>query len=108
MVEIIDLKMTQRCPSAWEGRTSDGQFIYAVYRYSVLMVGIGPTLNQAIEDGYHGGYLRGTDKNRGRELYHRATRSRALDSIMSTDELLQILRDANVADGSMIETGVQN
>jgi hypothetical protein len=37
------------CPSQWEGRTRDGARIYVRYRYGTLAIGIGATLDAAID-----------------------------------------------------------
>lgn len=47
---IIDLIQTcERSPSQWEGALSNGAWLYVRYRHRRLSIGIGPTLDEAID-----------------------------------------------------------
>lgn len=52
---VISIKQTcSACPSQWEGRLIDGDYIYVRYRWGGLGVGIGKTRNTAIlEDSFY-------------------------------------------------------
>jgi len=41
-------KTCEACPAQWEGQTEDGQYVYARYRWGILSVGFGKTLDHAI------------------------------------------------------------
>ena len=65
MITVADLKQTcESCPSQWEGRTDDGQFIYIRYRWGSLEYGIGESLRKAVLQrrtvGVPGGQFEGT------------------------------------------------
>ena len=48
---LAELEMTcEACPSQWEGKLTDGRYVYVRYRWGVLQVGIGDTLSDAIEN----------------------------------------------------------
>lgn len=62
---VIFLEQTsEACPSQWEGKTEDGDFIYIRYRYGCGYIGLGKSINDAVdnkiftwqytEDLYHG------------------------------------------------------
>lgn len=51
MTIVVNLTRTcEVCPSQWEGRTADGGHIYVRYRWGWLHIGLGTTLNGAIDD----------------------------------------------------------
>lgn len=46
---ITELRKTcDACPAQWEAKTPDGQFVYIRYRYGVLTMGVGPSIDHAI------------------------------------------------------------
>jgi hypothetical protein len=48
-VQVIEVKRTCfACPSQWEGKTKDGQVVYARYRFGELTVGMGKDLDDAV------------------------------------------------------------
>jgi len=48
---ITELKMTcTACPTQYEGRTVDGEYIYIRYRWGVLTLGIGNNINEAVSN----------------------------------------------------------
>ena len=50
-VVVSELEMTcPICPSQWEGKTSDGRFVYVRYRYGCLQVSFGDSLMDAVGD----------------------------------------------------------
>lgn len=51
MIRITELTRTcEACPSQWEGRTADGDYVYIRYRWGTLSVGIGNSIDSAIDD----------------------------------------------------------
>lgn len=45
--------LTQTCPaspSQWEGRTTEGRWVYVRYRWGWLQVGFGATFDEAVRD----------------------------------------------------------
>ena len=47
---IVDLIQTsERSPSQWEGALSNGMWLYVRYRHRELSIGVGVTLDQAIQ-----------------------------------------------------------
>jgi len=42
------IKTCEACPSQWEGQLDDDLYLYIRYRWGVLSVGIGETLDEAI------------------------------------------------------------
>jgi hypothetical protein len=49
MVKVTQIRRTcTACPSQWEGRTDDGQYVYVRSRHDYLRVSLGPTLDDAI------------------------------------------------------------
>ena len=51
--EIIVTTLVRTCrrsPAQWEGRTSDGRFVYVRYRWGFLEIGIGVSLDDAISN----------------------------------------------------------
>ncbi len=51
LIRVVSLQRTcQACPSQWEGRTDDGRWVYVRYRWGHLQVGIGPTLEDAVDN----------------------------------------------------------
>ena len=49
MIRVTELRQTcNMCPSQWEGRTDDGQYIYVRYRHGYLSVSVGPTVDAAV------------------------------------------------------------
>ena len=51
MIDVVELEQTCRaCPAQWEGRTADGRHVYVRYRFGWLQVGVGATLEDAIDD----------------------------------------------------------
>ena len=66
-MKVKGLEMTcGACPSQWEGRTEDGEYVFIRYRYGWLRVDVG---NQTIFETEHGDSLSG---------------------VMGTDEMLRI------------------
>ena len=62
--KLKELKQTCfACPSQWEGRTTDGRFVYVRFRHGRLSVGIANTFFEAIrQEDYvdmHGDHLDG-------------------------------------------------
>lgn len=52
-IHVLRLEQTCRAfPSQWGGRTSDGDDIYIRFRGGELSVGVGPTLDDAVDAGY--------------------------------------------------------
>lgn len=50
-VTINVLEQTcESSPSQWEGRTSDGRFVYVRYRWGRLRIGFGRTMDAAVEE----------------------------------------------------------
>jgi hypothetical protein len=52
-MEIDVASLTQTCPvcpSQWEGRTTDGRWVYVRYRWGRLRIGVGETLDAAIDN----------------------------------------------------------
>lgn len=48
-VKVIELWHTcSACPSQWEGKTADGQYIYVRYRWGHLTIGTGKTFAVAV------------------------------------------------------------
>lgn len=43
-------KISKYCPTQWEGRTTDNQYVYIRYRYAKLSVGIGDTYCEAVDN----------------------------------------------------------
>lgn len=37
------------CPSQWEGRLDDGRWVYVRYRFGMLRVGVGATVDAAVD-----------------------------------------------------------
>jgi hypothetical protein len=62
------------CPEQYEGQLIDGQFFYFRYRFGCATLGVGPTLDEAVEDPREarlrvGDNLRGTfDSTEERDL----------------------------------------
>ncbi len=51
MFDVIELECTcSACPSQWEGKTVDEQYVYIRYRWGFLTVGIGKTHEDAVWD----------------------------------------------------------
>ncbi len=51
MPTVLTLKKTcLACPSQWEGALDDGRAVYARFRHGHLSVGIGETVEEAIDD----------------------------------------------------------
>jgi hypothetical protein len=50
MIRVIEIRNTcGACPSQWEGRLSDGRFIYVRYRWGYLSIRVGsPDVRAAI------------------------------------------------------------
>lgn len=46
------------CPAQWEGRTEDGRWIYVRYRWGALQIGVGDTIEQAIDRDDDASYYR--------------------------------------------------
>ncbi|MFZ4606093.1 MAG: hypothetical protein ACOYM5_07525 [Caulobacter sp.] len=47
------VSLTQTCPTApsqWEGELSDGRTLYVRYRHGGLSIGIGATVDRAVDD----------------------------------------------------------
>lgn len=71
MIEVIELAMTcPMCPSQWEGKTSDGRFIYARYRWGHLQVGVGDSLDAAVGNAIDDGFI---SKELGDEMHGELT-----------------------------------
>lgn len=52
---IVELEQTcGACPAQWEGRLEDGRHIYIRSRHGVLTVGVGSTIEAAVEAGWVG------------------------------------------------------
>lgn len=48
---VVELKMTcLACPAQWEGRMSDGRWVYVRFRHGRLSLGYGVTLSRAVRD----------------------------------------------------------
>lgn len=48
---VTELKKTcNACPAQWEGRTSDGRWVYVRYRWGGLRIGFGADLKEAVRD----------------------------------------------------------
>lgn len=69
------------CPSQWEGRTTDGEYVYIRFRWGFLSAGIGPSLDDAI--------VPGASQRRGRTIYAEQV-SDGLDGSMTTDRMLEL------------------
>lgn len=51
MITVESIVQTcQAWPAQWEGRTTDGRFVYVRYRWGWLQVGFGATLEEAYDD----------------------------------------------------------
>lgn len=54
MIEPLRVKSIIRtcyaCPSQWEGETEDGRKVYVRYRHGLLSVGLGATMDEAVDD----------------------------------------------------------
>ena len=49
-LKLIELTRTCiACPSQWEGKLSSDEYIYIRYRHSFFSVGIGTTLDKAVD-----------------------------------------------------------
>ena len=62
MIKITQLQKTCcACPAQWEGRLSDGRYIYIRYRWSDFSVGIGATDDDAVisDDRYYEDQIEG-------------------------------------------------
>lgn len=52
---VLTLKKTcLACPSQWEGTLDDGRAVYARFRHGHLSVGIGETINGAVDNAMSG------------------------------------------------------
>ncbi len=52
MAAVVVTTLTQTCPSCpaqWEGRTTDGAYVYVRYRWGHLQVGFGATMDDAVK-----------------------------------------------------------
>lgn len=52
MLPVVVTHITKTCgacPAQWQGTTDDGLHIYARYRYGRLLVGVGSTLEEAVD-----------------------------------------------------------
>jgi len=48
-LKVIELSLTcDACPTQWEGKTDDGEFLYIRYRFGNLTVGLGKTIDEAV------------------------------------------------------------
>ena len=43
-------QLTPSCPAQWEADTDDGKKVYIRYRWDKLRVGVGDTLDDAVDD----------------------------------------------------------
>jgi hypothetical protein len=51
VIVVTELTRTcTACPAQWEGRTADGKHVYVRYRWGWLKVGLGATLDDAVDD----------------------------------------------------------
>ncbi len=48
VVETL-IRTCNRSPSQWEGKTADGRFLYVRYRWGLLEIGMGFTIDDAID-----------------------------------------------------------
>lgn len=56
-IKINNLEQTCfACPSQWEGRTEDDEYVYIRYRYGILSWKVGDSIKGEI---YHGGEMDG-------------------------------------------------
>lgn len=82
-MRLVSLKMTcSACPSQWEGKTEDGQFLYARYRWGQLSWCVAGTIDDAI-DGYNP-----NDQTFGNTRM--VTVRDSLDGVMDTEEMLRL------------------
>jgi hypothetical protein len=50
-LKVVEIERTcQAFPSQWEGKTDDGRFVYVRFRWGLLRIGVGATLDLAIID----------------------------------------------------------
>lgn len=55
MTDVVSVVNTcEACPAQWEGRTTDEQVVYARYRFGILRVGVGATLQDAVHASMFG------------------------------------------------------
>ena len=48
-ITVVDIEWTCiAAPSQWEGRTTDGRWVYIRYRHGRLRVGLGHTIEEAV------------------------------------------------------------
>jgi hypothetical protein len=51
MITVTTLVQTcNACPTQWEGATTDGRTIYVRFRWGYLTIGLGNTLDEAVDD----------------------------------------------------------
>jgi hypothetical protein len=51
MIVVTEIKKTTLgCPTQWEGKTSDGRYVYARLRFGSFRIGVGRTIEEAVED----------------------------------------------------------
>lgn len=74
-------KTAEACPSAWEGRTDTGEWVYVRYRWGSLTVGAGATRDEAVARGIWEG-------QGGRTVFAGELGDR-LDSWLSFEELVR-------------------
>jgi len=74
-MKVIEIRQTcGACPSQWEGKLSDGRYVYVRYRYGYLSISVGgPTVADAV---------------RGEEVFGQDIGD-GLDGFMSYEELKQ-------------------
>ena len=53
-MRIVQLEKTcGACPSQWEGKLDNGEYLYVRYRWGSLQVGIGTSIGDAVSNSTH-------------------------------------------------------
>jgi hypothetical protein len=78
MIVVTEIGQTcHACPSQWEGRTDDGDYIYVRFRWGFLAIGKGPTIEDAIDNAY-----------KQEEIFGRQLKG-SLDGFLTYEELIE-------------------
>jgi hypothetical protein len=96
-MKILNMYRTcTACPSQWEGKLDNGNYIYIRYRWGNLFIGEGKTLDEAIG-----------------AIIIRETIGESLDGFLSNEELLKELKKRNIdytkeVSAHLIKTNINN
>lgn len=82
MIRRFELKSLDQtcsaCPSQWEGRTTDDQYVYVRFRWGGLSVSVDPVEDRVYVDGMFRAHARVSD---------------CLDGYMTTEQMLVTARE---------------